>query len=183
MIVDSNMSLKEALSQKYEINPPKEILDQQVIINVEYWSFDKQLHRGQIVINKDLKEDILKVFDLIKEIKFPIKSVIPIGDLRFLNDDDKSIYANNTSAFNYRYIARTTKISNHSFGRAIDINPLINPYFKGDYIFPADAKYIPGNPGVIEEGNQIYNLFISLDWQWGGNWKDRKDYQHFEKPV
>jgi hypothetical protein len=182
MIVDSSLTLEEALFQKYEIVPPKEILKEQRIIEVEYFSFDRELHRGQIVINAKLVNEIKEVFNLIKEIKFPIQSAIPIGDLRFLNDDDKSIYANNTSAFNYRFIARTKKISNHSYGKAIDINPLINPYFKGDYIFPPDGQYIPGNPGVIVKDDPIYSLFTRLGWEWGGNWSDRKDYQHFEKP-
>ncbi len=183
VIIDSNLTIQDALAQKYEIVPPKEIFAKQRIVDVEYFSFDGKLHKGQIVVNSELVDDIAEVFNLIKEIKFPIQSVIPIGDLRFLNDDDKSIYANNTSAFNYRHIARTKRISNHSYGRAIDINPLINPYIREDYKFPPDGEYVPGAPGVIVKGDPIYSKFIALGWQWGGDWIDRKDYQHFEKPF
>lgn len=37
-------------------------------------------------------------------------------------NDNKSMSANNTSAFNYRVISGTKKLSNHSYGLAIDIN-------------------------------------------------------------
>ena len=49
------------------------------IMDVEYYSFDNRLHRGQVVIHKDLAEDIKEIFALIKERKFPIKKVIPIN--------------------------------------------------------------------------------------------------------
>lgn len=182
VILDSNLTLVDALAQKSEMPAPQEVLDRQRLIDVQYYSFDKKLHQGQIVVDVDLVDDIKDAFDLIKETKFPIQSVIPIGDLKFLNDDEKSVYANNSSGFNFRFIAKTNKFSNHAFGRAIDINPYINPYIRDDYRQPKGVDYNPDLPGALTADGPIVQFFKSRGWEWGGDWTDRKDYQHFEKP-
>lgn len=179
LIIDSATILNKAILIKQEQPVPQEILDQQTLLDVEYFSFDGNLHRGQIVVNKDVAEDVRGAFELIKEIKFPIQSVIPIGDLRFLNDDDKSGFANNSSGFNYRNIAKTNKISNHAFGLGIDINPLINPYIRKDY--RQGGNYNPLVPGTITADSELVKYFKERGWEWGGDWTDRKDYMHFEK--
>jgi len=93
----------------------------------------------------------------------------------------------NTSAFNCRdTTGRPGVFSNHSWGRAIDINPLTNPYLKGDKVLPPAGKAFldrtRASPGAILAGSFIVNLFQKRGWTWGGSWKDRQDYQHFEKP-
>lgn len=103
-------------------------------------------------------------------------------------DDDKSMKANNTSAFCYREIAGTDVLSNHSFGRAIDVNPLQNPQVtsKGK-ISPEEGRpYVDrsvNRKGMIQKGDDCYNAFVSRGWTWGGDWNSTKDYQHFEKVV
>jgi hypothetical protein len=96
--------------------------------------------------------------------------------------------ANNTSAFNCRDITGTVgRFSNHSWGRAVDINPLTNPYVKGDSVLPPTGRaYLDrtqSHPGSILRGSLIVKEFESRGWTWGGTWTDRKDYQHFEKPA
>lgn len=182
IIIDSTLTLKEALIQRQAFPAPKEVLGRQRIINVEYYSFDGKLHKGQIVFNQDLAEDVKGAFELIKRIKFPIQSAIPIGDLRFLNDDERSAYANNSSGFCYRTIAGKDALSNHAFGRAIDINPYLNPYIRADYHQPEGVEYDPSLPGAITADGNLVQYFKSKGWEWGGDFSDRKDYMHFEKP-
>ncbi|MFN3270403.1 MAG: hypothetical protein ACK42G_07445, partial [Candidatus Kapaibacteriota bacterium] len=113
VIVDSNMTFQEAIRGT---KAPKEIIDSLVLIDVFYYSFDKKLHKGQLVIHKDLKDEVLEIFEMIKVLKFPIGKVIPI--VKYNWSDEKSMLDNNTSSFNYRTIAGTNRLSLHARGRA-----------------------------------------------------------------
>ncbi|MER3328894.1 MAG: M15 family metallopeptidase [Candidatus Kapaibacterium sp.] len=126
-IVDSKMSFEEATKGT---KAPKELLDSIVLLDVVYYSTDKKLHQGQILVHKNVEEDVKYFFQMAMEEKFPIKQVIPI--VSYAWSDDASMSANNSSAFNYRFIAGTTRLSNHSFGKAIDINPYFNPVIYKD---------------------------------------------------
>ena len=88
---------------------------------------------------------------------------------------------NNTVAFNYRKVKGSKVLSAHSYGMAIDINPIQNPHIKGKVIQPPNAKYDPKVKGTILRDSEIVKEFIKRGWQWGGRWKSSKDYQHFEK--
>src|SRR5258706_868923 len=185
-INDSRMSRKEAFAG---LDPkcPAEIRKRQRLVRVKYYSTDKQLHQGQLVIDRDLESDIKKVFALALKEGFPIYSVIPISDKRFRKDnrwdDELSMEAINTSAFNYRQISGGGRLSNHAYGRAIDINTFLNPYIKGNIILPLGATYDPKIGGTFTADNPIVREFLRLGWDWGGNWTSPKDYQHFEKPL
>jgi peptidoglycan LD-endopeptidase CwlK len=184
MIIDSNLTHEEAIEivKNGDITPPDEVLKDQQLIDVQYYSFDGKIHRGQIVVNKKLAQDVLDAFELMKELKFPIKRAIPAAHKMFGSDDQKMIAADNASGFNYRYIAKTTKLSNHSFGRAIDINPMQNPYIRSDLYEPKGAVYDTSAPGTLTPNHPIVKFFKERGWDWGGDWTDRKDYMHFEKP-
>ena len=178
IIVDSDYNLEEALEG---ISVPPEIKKNLILLNVQYYSFDNKLHQGQLVANRNLRDDLITIFKLIKENRFPIKKAIPIAHYNW--DDEKSMEDNNTSSFNYRFIAGTKKLSNHSFGTAIDINPLYNPYIRKDLHQPKGSEYNPNQGGTITRDSFLVKAFKSLGWDWGGDWKDRKDYQHFEKSI
>jgi hypothetical protein len=185
-IIDSRMTEKEVFDG-LDPNCPDEIRKRQRIVKLKYYSMDKKIHQGQLVMDRDLVEDIKRVFAVALKHHFPIYSVIPISDKRFRKDgrwdDELSMEANNTSAFNYREITGGGRLSNHAYGRAIDINTFLNPYIKGDIILPHGAKYDPSVEGTFTSENPIVRTFIQLGWQWGGNWAVPKDYQHFEKPL
>lgn len=177
IVIDSKMTLKEALKGS---NATKEILDNQVLLDVEYYGFDNKIHKGQIVVSQDVKQDVIEAFALIKETKFPIKKVVPINNYNW--SDDKSMADNNTSAFNYRTIANTDRLSNHSFGKAIDFNPVQNPAVYNDgKISPKGAKYDQKAPGTLSNDSELTKFFKSRGWRWGGDWTTLKDYQHFDK--
>lgn len=183
-IIDSNITLSEAL-RKYA---PPEFKERQTIIDVLYYSFDGEVHRGQIVIDKRLAGDIEEVFRVAFESKFPIGSIVPVSHDRFnvrgeWNADNQSMKSNNTSGFNYRKVTGGKGLSMHAYGYAIDINPVQNPYIKGGIVLPPGAVYDPDSPGTFTRDCPIVKTFLNLGWTWGGNWKTLKDYQHFEKVL
>ncbi len=187
-IIDSRMSKKEAFDG-LDPNCPVDIRKRQRIVKVKYYSFDGKIHQGQLVIDKDLVKDIKIVFKVALQERFPINSVVPISDKRFRKngrwDDDLSMIANNTSAFNYRLKTGGTTLSNHATGRAIDINTVQNPYIKGKILLPPNGKYDPLAEGTLTADSPITKTFLRLGWTWGGNWTlpSATDYQHFEKPL
>lgn len=171
------------------VNPacPNDVLKCQLLINVEYYSFDGKLHSGQIVANKCVVEDIIYIFDMICEVKFPIFSAIPLSHFKFRENsswcDRLSMEANNTSCFNFREILYKKKLSYHAFGLAIDINPVQNVYIRDGEIHPSRGSYNPNIKGTLTRECLVTQKFISLGWKWGGGWTNPIDYQHFEKHV
>lgn len=170
------MTLNEALFGK-EI--PLEVRKSLTLVTVPHLSFGGEVQEGQLVIHTTLAAEVQEIFQRLCELRFPIQQIVPIVTYQW--DDDASMKANNTSAFNYRVIAGTNRLSNHSYGRAIDINPVQNPYVRGISIAPPGAVYNTQIPGTVTE--DIAQLFKECGWSWGGEWKDRKDWQHFEKPM
>ena len=143
---------------------------------------------GELVCNRAIADDLLHIFRQLYEASYPIERMVLIDD--YEADDERSMEANNSSAFNFRFIAGTQKLSRHSKGMAVDINPLYNPYTKT----LADGKTIvepaAGKPYLdrqrkykykIERGDLCFRLFSKYGFHWGGDWQSVKDYQHFEK--
>jgi peptidoglycan L-alanyl-D-glutamate endopeptidase CwlK len=176
VISDSNLSFAEALGNQ---NIPDYIKADLSLVNLQYYSFDRKLHQGQLVIRKDLEGDIIAIFKELERNKFPIAKVIPISKYDF--SDELSMLDNNSSAFNYRPIKGTSKLSNHALGRAIDINPFLNPLVRDGIVEPTGAGYDPQIPGTIVRDQIPVKAFKARGWKWGGDWNNLKDYQHFEK--
>jgi hypothetical protein len=158
--------------------------DQLMNINVTYWGFDQKSHVGTLVINKKVAPEIMEIFATLHQAKFPIEKIQPLVGYHY--NENKAMQDNDTFAFNCRAITNHNSIlSKHSYGIAIDINPLQNPYIKGETIFPPEGKpYIDRNAaviGTIVDSDIVVQTFKKYGWQWGGNWKSLKDYQHFEK--
>lgn len=178
VIIDSDYSFEEAVEG---ISIPLSIVNNLVLINVFYYSFDEQLHKGQLIVNKEVQEDITEIFEFIKETRFPIEKVIPI--IKYDWSDEASTSDNNTTAFNYRFVSGTRIVSNHAYGYAIDINPVQNPYIKRNKVLPPGASYDTSVPGTITPDSQLVKEFKERGWSWGGDWRSVKDYQHFEKRI
>jgi hypothetical protein len=183
-IIDSAMTYEEAL-EGLSVNCPLYIKNRQILISVKYYSFDNKVHQGQLVIDRDLEDDIKFAFQEALREKFPVNSVIPMSHISFrrnrLWDDNLSMEANNTSCFNYRTITDSQGLSLHASGRAIDINPMQNPYIRGNKILPVNSNYNPYIRGTLTGENIIVRSLVSRGWEWGGNWTALKDYQHLEK--
>ena len=177
IVIDANLTFQEAIKGT---KAPKSLIDSLKLITVQYYGFDGKIHQGQLVINQAVEKDIKEIFGIIKQIKFPIKKVVPI--VKYNWSDDSSMNDNNTSAFCYRTIYNTNRLSNHSFGRAIDINPFTNPViYKNGRVSPAKAKYNINAKGTITKNCRIVKEFKLRGWRWGGDFKSKKDYQHFDK--
>jgi hypothetical protein len=155
------------------------------VLQIDYIGYDGNTHNGQLIVDKDVAGEVLKIFRTLYAEKFPIEKVSPVEN--YEGSDDRSMEANNTSAFNCRDVTgQPGKFSNHSWGKAIDINPLTNPYIKGTTVLPPGGRQhldrTKSETGIIKADSPIVKLFQKAGWTWGGTWTDRKDYQHFEKP-
>ena len=157
-------------------------------IQVLHYDSDGKLKSGEIVCHKDIAADLIDIFHELYKAHYPIECVQLIDD--YNANDEQSMLHNNTSCFNYRHVAGTKSLSLHSQGKAIDINPLYNPYVKrlrnGTMSISPKTGRVYANRSKtfkykIDHNDLAYKLFKKHGFTWGGDWKSLKDYQHFEK--
>lgn len=178
VVVDSAMDFAGAVAGAAA---PPEVMEDLRLIDVRYRGFDGLLHLGQLVVHRELAAELREIFTRIERWGFPIGRAVPI--VRYGWSDEASMAADNTSAFNYRLIAGTDRLSRHAAGRALDINPLRNPAVYPDgRIEPAGAVYRPADPGTFTGGDRVVLAFREQGWRWGGDFTHLRDYHHFEKP-
>lgn len=143
---------------------------------------------GELVVSRLIADDVLDIFKQLYEASYEIEKIRLIDE--YDADDEKSMSDNNSSAFNFRYISYSTKLSKHALGLAVDINTLYNPYVKNvdgrRNVEPANAeKYTDRSiefPHKIDHDDLCYKVFAEHGFEWGGDWEHAKDYQHFEMP-
>jgi len=163
-----------------KLQVPDSIVSQMTLLNVEYFGFDSLIHQGQIIIHHTVADEISLIFKELLIEKFPIEKVIPAVYYNW--DDDLSMHDNNTSSFNYRIVANSSKLSSHALGLAVDINPRINPYIdRYGKTYPSNGTYNISQQGTITDSSQCFKIFRKYGWKWGGHWRYSKDYQHFSK--
>ncbi len=149
-------------------------------VSVPYVGFGGRVRRGAVVVHNAVARDVVEVFRALYKARFPIRRMQPIQ--RHGGDDYASIEADNTSAFNCRRATGASTWSQHAYGRAIDLNPLENPYVSGGTTsHPRSLPYLDRRPrrGVIVEGGVVTRAFDARGWEWGGRWGGIRDYQHF----
>ena len=149
-----------------------------------YYDYNGRVRKGEMVCNKAISDDLMYIFKELYKAKYPIASIRLIDD--FDADDVRSMEANNTSCFNYRTATHSESVlSAHALGLAVDVNPLQNPYVKGEIVEPESAREFADRsvefPHKITAEDLCCKLFRSRGFQWGGAWNSVKDYQHFEK--
>ena len=155
-------------------------------ITLSYIGFDGLSHRGELVVHRDVVSDVIEIFGDLYSARFPIEKLRTV-DHYPRADDELSMEDDNTSAFNCRSL-QSGAWSLHAYGRAVDINPLVNPYISasGD-LQPVTARaYLDRtrtrtDPGMIRDGDVVVRTFAERGWRWGGHWHDPVDYQHFER--
>lgn len=176
-IIDSDLKKIKVRSDLKNFNT---IYKELSLINVYYFGYDSLIHRGQLVCHKSVVNELKEIFIELYKIKFPIESVRPISLFEW--NDEISMSSNNTSCFNYRTVSNSNKLSEHSKGLAIDLNPKYNPYISSKgVISPKNGEYNNKNIGTIIVDSKVISIFKDKGWKWGGNWKRSKDYQHFSK--
>eukprot|EP00741_Cyanophora_paradoxa_P013863 tig00020710_g13381.t1 len=153
---------------------------------VDTWSYQGTSQLGEVIVHEAVADELVAIFADLYKARFPIEKMRLIDE--YNADDILSMTDNNSSALCVRPVTGTTnRWSKHAYGRAIDINPLVNPYVKGTTVLPEAGKPYADRsndaPGMIRKGDACYTAFVSRGWEWGGDWTSLKDYQHFEKPV
>ena len=148
-------------------------------VRVSFVGFDGTAGYGRLVVHEDVAGSVVGVFRALYDQRFPIRRMRLVD--AYDGSDARSMAANNTSAFNCRRVTGGTAWSEHSYGRAVDVNPVQNPYVSGSTVLPtAGAAYVDRSPlrkGMVTPG--VRSAFGSIGWSWGGSWSTKKDYQHF----
>ena len=147
-------------------------------VRVSYWDFAGKPQEGRIVVARRAAEDIVAVFRKLWAARFPLRRLQPVSAYR--GSDDASMAADNTSAFNCRFVGGTTRWSMHAYGEAIDVNPVENPYVRGSTVSPPGGRAFLDRSryrkGMAVGGGVLVRAFASVGWKWGVSFGD---YQHF----
>ncbi len=149
-------------------------------VTMSFWGFDGDHHTGEMVLHHDVAADVVWVFEQLHAEQFPLEEMrlITTADLEAPATGD----GNNTAAFVCRSIRGGSSWSEHSFGRAVDINPFHNPYIRDDVVLPERASaYLDRDdhrPGMVQPGDVVVESFAAVGWYWGGDWSS-PDYMHF----
>ncbi len=152
-------------------------------VRLTHWGFDGRVHTGALVVNERAVSDMVVVFRRLYRARFPIRRIRPID--AYGGSDERSLAADNTAAFNCRYVIGPgpRRWSTHAYGLAIDVNPVENPYVEGGRVHPRAGKaYVNRSkvrPGMAVRGGVLVRAFSAVGWQWGGRWAGTPDYQHF----
>ena len=153
------------------------------VLKLSHWGFDGRVVTGRLIVHRDVARDVVGVFSRLYAAHFAIRRMVPID--AYGGSDFRSIRADNTSAFNCRFVDGTARWSEHAYGRAIDVNPIENPYVSGGRTsHPASRPFVDRSrrrPGMALEGGAVVRAFDAIGWGWGGRWTSAKDYQHFSR--
>ena len=156
-------------------------------VELDYLGPDGRDHRGALVVHEQLVADVIAIFADLRRQGYPIAKMQTVQNYPGAVDE-LSMEDNNTSAFNCRPLPGSTSWSLHAYGRAIDVNPLLNPYIdrSGDLEPTTAAQYLDRgrtDPGILHAGDAAVLAFTDRGWTWGGGWRNPIDYQHFELPL
>jgi len=157
-------------------------LDELRVVRVTFWGFDRQAHRGRLVVHRAVARDVARLFGTLYAARFPIRKIRLVD--YYGADDKRSMKDDNTSAFNCRYRNNVCRVwSQHAYGRAIDINPVENPYVGAWGVSPPNgARFVHREPlrrGMLSFHDRAWWAFHAIGWEWGGSWSWPTDYQHF----
>jgi len=152
------------------------------VIRATHYDFGGRIRTGRLIVHRDVASDVVAVLRRLYTARFPIRQMVPVD--AYGGSDFRSIEADNTSAFNCRPVEGTSRWSEHAYGRAIDLNPIENPYVSSDGTSShrASGPYLQRaryRPGMAVEGGVVVRAFGAVGWSWGGRWSGVKDYQHF----
>jgi hypothetical protein len=154
--------------------------DELAYLELDHVTMDGSVARGELVVAAALASRTIDLFRRLYELGFPIRQMKLVDDYRA--SDDASMSADNSSAFNFRLISGTDLLSQHALGRAIDINPVENPWRKPDRIVPAAgaafADRTDVRPGMIVRPGPVIAVIDELGWEWGGDWRHAFDDHH-----
>jgi hypothetical protein len=153
------------------------------LLRLAHWDFEGRRRIGRLVVHRDVARPVVGVFARLYRDRFPVRRLEPVD--AFGGSDARSMAADNTSGFNCRraVAAGPPRWSAHAYGKAIDVNPVENPYLDRGRVRPArGAPFVDRTrprPGMAVAGGALVRAFASAGWSWGGRWSGSPDYQHF----
>lgn len=180
--------IKDRMLYTWHENAPIPLNDLRHLV-ISHYDFEGNIKQGELVIHKYTVNDLIEIFEQLFQERFPIHSMKLVDE--FEGSDDASMEANNSSAFYARRVAGTSRWSNHSWGCAIDINPVQNPFSKETFFCPKNGERFLdrtlNESGMITKESLIYHLFKERGWQWGGECFFERDgtidRHHFQKII
>jgi hypothetical protein len=151
-------------------------------LRIGYYGFDRRRHLGEMVVAASAVAPVQRAFHTLYDARFPIRRMRLVDD--YGAGDYASIQADNTSAFNCRDVTGGAGWSQHAYGRAIDVDPIENPYVykDGTTTHPASRPYLDRSDhrrGMAYHGGVLVRAFAQVGWGWGGDWPRPTDFQHF----
>jgi poly-gamma-glutamate synthesis protein (capsule biosynthesis protein) len=149
-------------------------------VELDHVTFDGGVACGELVVAAALAPRAIDLFRRLYQLGFPIRQMKLVDD--YDASDDRSMSADNSSAFNFRVIAGTELLSQHALGRAIDINPVENPWRRPDKLLPPEGAAFADRtnvrPGMIVRPGPVVAAFDEAGWEWGGDWRHAFDDHH-----
>jgi hypothetical protein len=150
-------------------------------VTVTFLGFDGRPHTGELLVHRTAAPVMVKAFRTLYRERFPIERMVVTTQAE--RDAPPTGDGNTTSAFVCRSAAGSSNWSEHAYGRAVDVNPFMNPYVKRDVILPELARSYTRRddvrPGMLVRGSAVVRAFTAQGWEWGGDWRSLKDYMHF----
>ena len=177
-VAEIDAAIAERMTASWRPGCPVPLSDLR-LLSLTHWGFDGQPHQGELVVRAGHADAIRSVFAQLFEMGFPIEQMRLVDE--FGGDDDRSMAANNTSAFNCRRVTGSSNWSQHAYGTAIDINPVQNPYIRRGVVSPPAGVNFTDRAaaqGLITADSPVVDAFARIGWRWGGKWSS-PDYQHF----
>jgi len=186
--IDSSIKQRMLEGNSYRAGCPVKLKDLRYV-EVAYRDFNGEIGIGEIIVHRSVAREVVNIFRELYNINYPIAKMELVSN--YNGSDFASIEADNTSAFNCRFIGGTKRWSNHAYGRALDINPLENPYVnrRGTTSHKRSVRYIKRvhrdnssrDRAMLLGNDRATKIFKKYGWKWGGDWNSIKDYQHFER--
>jgi hypothetical protein len=151
------------------------------LVRVSFWGFDGRSHPGRLIVQRSYTGPVVAALRALYYERFPVRGMRPVE--AYGSSDERSMAADNTSAFNCRGVTGSSSWSEHAYGRAIDVNPLENPEVRAGVVSPPGGRVFVDRrkwkKGMIHAGDKTVRAFVAVGWKWGGYWHSLKDYQHF----
>ncbi|MEL7155255.1 MAG: M15 family metallopeptidase [Actinomycetota bacterium] len=158
-------------------------VDELRYLTIRFWGFDGRHHNGEMIVHRDVADDVVSVFRALHAARFPIEEMRVTAPSEL--DAPPTGDGNNTTSFVCRAVVGGSRFSEHASSLAVDINPFQNPYRKGEVVLPELAtSYLDrtdARPGMIFEGGVVVAAFDAIGWGWGGRWQSLDDYHHFSR--
>ncbi len=156
------------------------------LVEASHVTMDGGIATGELVVAQVAVRAVVTLLARLHAIGFPIESMRLVDDHDA--DDDRSMAAGNSSAFNFRTIAGSEQLSQHALGLAVDLNPRQNPM-----VWPGGQRFVPAEaaayldrrhlrPGMIVRPGPVTAILDELGWEWGGDWQHVADLHHLVWP-